>query len=88
MIYHARIPDLSSLPALGKHAVAKPTDFSTPLSQNFQGKTAALSYKETAYLISILDLDVYRPDQQKENESHRPSLYTTTNGFRNYRHYV
>merc|ERR1719210_820273 len=36
MIYHARIPDLSSLTPLGKHAVAKATDFSAPLSSNFQ----------------------------------------------------
>ena len=39
LIYHARVPDLSTLPALGKHAVAKATDFAEPLSSNFQGET-------------------------------------------------
>ena len=38
LIYHARIPDLSSLPALGKAPVAKPTPIASSMSSNFTGE--------------------------------------------------
>ena len=37
-IYHDRIPDIRSLPVIGKAAVAKATLFSTPLSSRFTGE--------------------------------------------------
>lgn len=37
-IYHDKIPDLKSLPQIGKAAVAKATSPSFPLSSKFTGK--------------------------------------------------
>ena len=37
-IYHDKIPDLKTLPAIGKAAVAKPAAFSAPMSTKFTGK--------------------------------------------------
>jgi programmed cell death 6-interacting protein len=36
-IYHAKIPELGSIPSIGKAAVAKSLPFSPPLSSNFKG---------------------------------------------------
>jgi len=36
-IYHARIPEVSSLTAISKAAVAKSTPVSTPMSSQFKG---------------------------------------------------
>ena len=37
-IYHDKVPDTKSLPAIGKAPVAKPIFPSSPLSSNFVGK--------------------------------------------------
>lgn len=42
-IYHDRIPDLNSLPPIGKAQPAKVLQLSHPLSQNFKGKWPARS---------------------------------------------
>ncbi len=36
-IYHAKIPELSSLPTIGKATVAKSTPLASPMSTNFKG---------------------------------------------------
>ena len=37
-IYHAKIPETTSLPGIGKAVVAKIMPFSTPMSSNFSGR--------------------------------------------------
>ena len=36
-IYHAKIPEQNSLPAIGKAAVAKSLPINSPMSTNFKG---------------------------------------------------
>ena len=38
-IYHAKIPDVNTLPAIGKASVAKPLPLTDPMSKNFKGKS-------------------------------------------------
>jgi len=41
-IYHAKVPDVSALPAIAKAAVAKSTPVSSPMSSQFKGYTVTL----------------------------------------------
>ena len=42
-IYHAKIPDHTSIPPIGKAAVAKILEPSVPMSANFKGKDMMMS---------------------------------------------
>jgi programmed cell death 6-interacting protein len=54
-IYHAKIPELSSLPSLGKHPLAKASPIPEKFSSNFSGKPFRFFFLIT--IISVLTLD-------------------------------
>jgi len=37
-VYHAKVPNVSTLKPVEKAAIAKPTPIANPMSQNFKGK--------------------------------------------------
>lgn len=58
-VYHAKVPEASTLAVIEKAAIAKPTPVSNPMSQNFKGKQQNCKQFLTFLLFIWLDQFMY-----------------------------